>query len=463
MTTVTLCRRFAVAAFVCFFALAPSVSFGADEKKPNSLGEKTSEAFQKLRPLLEAKNWDGILTLLNSIPNVAPESYDRALILDTTSKIYMNMDQLGKAIAPLEGALKLADAHGYFPEDQVLQSVALLSRLIYNEAVSIKDRATQQKEITRAAAYLKRFLQATKAPKPDDMMFYAQLLYGQAASDPAHLNQELLREAADVIQRGMLTSIKPTEGFYQILIALFLQQSDYFRASELLELVVAKFPEKKDYWPQLMAAYLQLAGDKDEKKAREYYVRAINTIERAQSRGIMTDSKNNYNLVSIYIATEQYNQATALLYAGLKKGTIESSSTNWRILGSYYQQANKEVEALEALQEAAKLFPDQGTLELQIGEIYRSMEKTKEAREHYRLAIQKGNLDKPHIAYQLLAFAAVEFNDLDEALQAITAASKFPAFQSDKQMQSLKQHIENTINERNEAKKAKEAGTKKSV
>ena len=158
MTTVTLCRRFAVAASVCLFALAPSVSFGADEKKPNSLGEKTSEAFQKLRPLLEAKNWDGILTLLNSIPNVAPESYDRALILDTTSKIYMNMDQLGKAIAPLEGALKLADAHGYFPEDQVLQSVALLSRLIYNEAVSIKDRATQQKEITRAAADVKRFL-----------------------------------------------------------------------------------------------------------------------------------------------------------------------------------------------------------------------------------------------------------------------------------------------------------------
>lgn len=463
MTINVFSRRVAALACICLLALAPTLSRGVEEKKPNSLSEKTSEAFSKLRPLLEAKNWDAILALLNGIPNVAPESYDRALILDTTAKIYMNMDQLGKAIAPLEGALKLSDAHNYFPEDQVLQTVSLLARLIYNEAVSLKDRNQQQQEITKAAAYLKRFLQATKSPKPDDIMFYAQLLYGQAASDPAKINQALMREAAEVIERGMLASIKPTEGFYQILIALLLQQNDYPRAAELLELVVYKFPEKKEYWPQLMAAYLQLAGDKDEKKAREYYIRAINAIERAQAKGIMTDSKNNYNLVSIYIAAEQYSKATELLYAGLKKGSIESNPTNWRILGSYYQQVNKELQALEALQEAAALFPNQGMLELQIGEIYRSMEKTKDARDHYRLAIKKGSLDKPHIAYQLLAFAAMELDDWDEAYSAVTEASKFPEFQNDKQMQGLKQHIESTVNERNEAKKAKEAGAKKSV
>jgi tetratricopeptide (TPR) repeat protein len=209
-----------------------------------------------------------------------------------------------------------------------------------------------------------------------------------------------------------------------------------------------------------MAAYLQLANDKDPAKTKQYYVRAINTIERAQAAGIMTDPKSNYNLVSIYIAAEQYSRATDILYTGLKKGTIESTPNNWRILGSYFQQANKDLQALEALTEAAKLFPKEGMLELQIGEIYRGMEKTKEARDRYRLALQKGNLEKPHIAYQLLAFAAMELDDWDEANKAVQEAAKFPEFKSDKQMQNLKEHIESTVKERNEAKKAKQADAK---
>lgn len=451
--------RFA-ATLLSLCVLASGTGLRAQEKQPHSLGEKTSEAFAKLRPLMEEKNWNAILSTLSSIPNVAPDSYDRALILDTTAKIYMNMDQLDKAIQPLEEALKLSDKHGFFEQAQTLQTVSLLARLIYNEAVGIKDRAAQQVAINKAAGYLKRFLDSTKNPPADDITFYAQLLYAQATADPNRINQEMLRQAREVIEKGMLSTIHPKESFYQLLVALLLQENNYARSAELLELVVSKFPEKKDYWPQLMAAYLQLANDKDPVKTRQFYVRAINTIERAQAAGIMTDPKSNYNLVSIYIAAEQYSRATDILYAGLKKGTIESNANNWRILGSYFQQANKDLQALEALNEASKLFPKEGMLDLQIGEIYRGMEKTKEARDHYRLAIKKGNLEKPHIAYQLLAFAAMELDDWDEAHQAVQEAAKFPEFKNDKQMQNLKEHIESTVKERNEAKKAKQADAK---
>jgi tetratricopeptide (TPR) repeat protein len=459
--------RSTVAALL-LLALGLPATHAAEERQPPSFSEDTSKALQNIKPLLEAKDYNGILRLLDSIPNVKPGSYDQAYILDMKAKIFMSQEKYGQAIAPAEQALALSDQHQYFDEAATLQTVNLLARLIYAEAVNVKDKAQQQAMIAKSASYLKRYLQSAKKPTPDDTMFYAQLLYAQATTDPNHPNEAMLHEARQVIEDGMLKAIQPKEGFYQLLLALVQQENDYARSAELLELSVAKFPGKNTYWPILMASYLQLAGlEKDPAKQREFYIRAINTIERAQAQGLMQDPKNNYNLVTIYIAAGQFSKATDLLHAGLRKGTIESTLANWRILGSYYQQANKDAEAIEALKEAEKLFPKDGMVDLHIGEIYRSMEKTKEARDYYRLAIKKKDtLEKPHVAYQLLAFAAMELDDWDEALMAITEASKYPEFQKDKQMQGLKAHIETTVQERKieqeeKDKKKKEIETQK--
>jgi len=447
------------AAASLLLALGLPLSRAAEEKQPPSFSEETSKVLQNLRPLQEAKDFAGMLRLVDSIlPAAKPNSYDQAYLLDMKGKIFMQQEKYAQAIAPAEEALRISDQFNYFDEAQTLQSVNLLARLIYAEAVNNKDKAQQQAMIQRAAVYLKRYLNGSKKVTPDDTMFYAQLLYSQATADPNHINEAMLREARTVIEDGMLKTIAPKEGFYQLLLYLVQQENDYQRAADLLELTIQKFPGKSTYWPVLMASYLQMAGqEKDHDRQRELYVRAINTIERAQAQGFMTDPKNNYNLVTVYIAAGQFSRATDLLHAGLKKGTIESTLANWRILGSYYQQANKEAEAILALKEAQKLFPKEGMIDLHIGEIYRGEEKTREARDFYRSAItKKDTLEKPHIAYQLLAFAAMELDDWNEALMAITAASTYPEFAKDNQMKLLKKHIEDTVEERKAAQEEKE-------
>lgn len=449
------------AALLLALALVFSGSLRAADEKPQppEMSEKTREAFQKLKPLQDANDLDGMLKVMEGArTSAAPDSYDMAMILDTIAKVYLRKEQIAKAVEPQEAAQRLADAHpGWFDEKQTQQNVNLLARLIYADAVTVKDPVRQQQEILHAAAYLKRYLAMTKKPSADDQIFYAQLLYAQATADPNHLKTDMLHEAQQVIQDGMLSTIYPKEVFYQLLIAIVQQENDNARAIELLEQVVKKFPTKTAYWPALAGLYLQQAQmEKDEHRARESYIRLINTVERAQALGMLNDPKWNYNLVTFYIAAGQFSKATDLLHAGLKKGTIESTLANWRILGSYYQQANKDYEAIEALKEAAKLFPKEGMLELQIGEIYRGLEKTKEARDYYRLAIQKDNLEKPHVAYQLLAFAAMELDDIAEAKHAIDEADKYPEFQKDKQMQGLKKYINDTFREREEAQRAKE-------
>ncbi len=456
MTRFPIFRSGAAAALL--LALALPYGRAAEERQPPSFSEETSKALQNMRPLQEAKDYAGMLRLIDSIPNVKPGSYDQAFLLDMKGKILMQQEKYSQAIAPAEQALALSDQYHYFDEAATLQSVNILARLIYAEAVNLKDRNQQQAMIAKSASYLKRYLAGTKKPSPDDTMFYAQLLYAQATSDPAHINEPMLREARQVIEDGLLTAVTPKEGYYQLLLALVQQENDYPRSAELLELTIQKFPGKTTYWPVLMASYIQLAGqEKDPAKQKELYIRAINTIERAQAVGQLKDPKNNYNLVTFYIAAGQFSKATDLLHDGLRKGTIESTLANWRILGSYYQQANKDAEAIEALKEAEKLFPKEGMLDLHIGEIYRSLDQTKDARDAYRAAIRKKDtLDKPVVAYQLLAFAAMELDDWDEALMAITEASKYPDFQKDKQMQGLKAHIEATVQERKAAQEEKE-------
>lgn len=432
------------------------------EKKQHSLSEKTGEALKGLGPLTAEKKFDEALTLIDgALALAAPGSYDRAFLLDIKAKLYLGMDKLTPAIGPWEEAVNLHAQHQYFDEKYANDILLYLAQLIFGEAVALKDPVQQQVQITKAAGFLKRHLDSVKKPTPDTLMFYAQLLYQQASADAKNIDQALLKQAREVVERALMTAIQPKESFYKLYLAILQQQNETIQSADVLELLTKKFPGQKDYWPLLMATYLNLAGTEADKKqmerSHEYLVRAINTIERAQPLGFMKEPKDNYNLFTIYSMVGQISKAGDILHAGLKSGGIESTVANWRYLGSYYQQSNKDLQAIDALKEAQKAFPAEGMIDFQIGEIYRGMDRTKEARDFYKTALNKGKLEKPLVVWQLLAYASMELDELEEAQRAITEASKLPDFNKDAQLRSLKEHIESLVLDKAEQKKAKDA------
>jgi tetratricopeptide (TPR) repeat protein len=469
----TFCRR---TGLILALALAASpAALQAQQAQPPrerpQLAEKTSEALQKLVPLQATTppDYQGMLDIVDGVlPGVPPTSYDAAFLQNIKAKLFLGMDRYAEAIPVWERVIQLSDQHDYLDPREINDIVLYLAQIIFSEGANSKDPAVQQRAVAQASAYLKRHL--TNSPKPTlaTQMFYAQLLYQQAVANQNQVNTDLLRQAREVIEQSMQSTLQPAEGFYMLLLAILQQENDVERSADLLELLVKKFPQKRDYWPLLMSTYLNLASNEnDDLRRREHYVRAINALERAQELGFMTTPRDNYNLVTVYLTAGQYGTATDLLHAGLRNGTIESTLANWRLLGSYYQQVNKEMHAIEALKEAAKLYPDEGMVDLQIGEIYRQLEKIPEARDYYRSALKKGGLDKPVMAYQLLAYTSMELDDWPEAHRAITEAAKSPEFANDQQMVNLKKHIEATLAEREEAEKqaeeAKEKGTPKSA
>lgn len=451
-------------------ALVLAAAVGAQaqdtKKKEFSLGEKTSEAFQKLKPLQDAQNWNGMLALLDQIPNVQPGSYDEALILDMKAKIYGMTNQLSKAIAPWERVVELSDQHNYIPEKDLLNIIFYLGQLFAQEATSTKDPKLAQQHFTKALKYFRRFIEKTPRPTPEQFSTYATIVFYKAIADPNNVDQALLKEAREIIDRGLTSSIKPKDTFYQLLLALQQQQNDMAGAAEILELLLKQNPAKKDSWAMLMAIYLQLSEKSKERPelSRDYLTRAIVTFERAQAAGFMNTPKDNMTLVTLYLMANQFTKGTELLYSGMKKGIIESEPNNWRLLGRFYVEASQPQKAIEMLSEATKLFPKSGEIELQIAQIYLQLEDTKKAHAHAKAARDKGNFEsaKPYGVNYLVAYTAYEIGDLDTAAKAIAECEKYPEAQKDPQLPKLRDVVREGLAARDEKTKEKEKTKDKS-
>ena len=451
------------AALVLGLALGLPAGLLAQGSKPpaHTISEKTGAAFQQLKPLSEAKNFDGMLAVLDTItPTLDPNSYDMALVLDMRAKLYGQKEQFDKAIVAWETMLRLSDANGYFDQKATLETLLYLAQFCYQVGVNSKVPAVQQQYINKSAEYFKRWMAGTPNPSAEILMFYASILYNQAVADPKKVDMKLLKEAQNEVEKGLLGSVHPKEGLYVLLLAILQQQNDVVRSTEVLELLVKQYPTKKDYWPSLWASYLNMANDatvsekKDESKGRENYIRAINTMERAQAVGLMKTPKDNLTLVNLYLTVGQFGKATDLLYAGLKSGAIDNDPKNWQTLGYYYQQANMETKAIQVLKEAGALFPKNGQFQIQTGQIYLGLEKTRDAYSSFQDAIARGGLEKGKeaAAYQALAYAAFELEEFDAALKAVEAAEAFPEGKRDTQLPKLKDAINNAIKEREYAK-----------
>jgi tetratricopeptide (TPR) repeat protein len=458
-------RRLRIALLIAMLAPA-GLAFGqdnkgkSDNKDKNTYSEKAGEVFQKLATLVKEQNpnWNAALDLLNGlIPTLGPDSYDMAQALQTKAKLLLQKEEYAKAIEPMEKALQLSDAKDYFDMGDQLLLVDLLARLYSQEAQSTKDPVVQQQDLAKAVVYFKRWMKDSPKPNADSSLFYAQILVQQATVNPNKTDMALLKEAHVQVDSVLKTTLKPKENAYFLLYFILQQEGDIEKSANVLELLVKLYPTKSNYWQQLMATYNTLAGsyDKDPDKQRKYYIRAINTIERAQPYGFLKDSRNQYNLITLYMIAGQFGRSTELLYSGLKSGLIENDVQNWFRLQYAYQQANQPLQAIAALREAAQRFPKNGQIDFNIGQIYYGeLDDLKNANTAFRAAIAKDNLEKPYQAYIILAYTCLELNQLDDALDAVMKAKKQKDYtEGDKKLDQMEGAIRSSIEDRDAKKK----------
>jgi len=273
------------------------------------------------------------------------------------------------------------------------------------------------------------------------------MLLQQATINPNKVDIGLVKQAQVEIEKGMRLSIAPKIQFYELLLSALQQEGDFKKSADVLERLVQISPNSKTYWQPLASTYIQLANDGENE---DYYIRAILTIERAQRYGFLNTPKDNFTLVGIYLNIHQYDKAVELLHAGLHNGTIESTEENWKLLAQSYQQLHKEEQAIQSLKEAAIHFPKSGEIEIQIGQLYYTMDKIPEAYSYIKLGVSKGKVSKPAQSYFLLAYLAYETKRLDEALEYAQKCLKLDPHS--KEAQSFLNTVQGEIKDREAAK-----------
>lgn len=410
-------------------------------QQPLEFTDKTTQAFSELRPLLDSKQWDAALDLVNkTIAENDPNSYDMAVLLDTKAKLLIEgKNDYAGAIQPWEQCLQLYKAHPeYFKRNDIMSMLVNLAQINYQLVATSKDKAVQEQGINRAIAYMRVWMQAKRHPGVDQVQLYATLLYYKAVADPSHINMAALRQAGKVAQLGLELTTVPRPGFYQLLVAVSQQEGDLKKAADYLQLLVTIPGEKsqwKNYYQELVAIYNNLAGDSDKnpRQQRVYYADAINSLERAQSLGYLKQQTDNYNLVSMYYAVGQFGRAIDLLNTGLHDGGIKDSESMWKDLSYFYQEEGQNFQAIDALKEAARRYPRDGGLEFTISQIYNELNQEPQAFAAVEQAIREGGLgDHEFTAYQLYAWLAYSLKHYNRALKAIEACERLPGPAVDK-------------------------------
>ncbi len=405
---------------VAFAFVWAGVAASAQQPERNyTLTDKTSAELSKVQPLLTAKNTAGALAIIDAqIPLTDLNSYDMAILQQVKAQIYLQNNELAKAIDPLERCLTLSNAHTptFFDTKATVDFNYYLAALYFQEASGTKDPAQLRRYYDKAELYISQWVKLVPKPTPEGLSFYASLLYQRGVQDENNVDQARLKKAMEQADIGLRLSSHPRDSFYQLKLACQLQLGLNKDAAEILELLVKQKPDNKTYWQQLAALYLNTGQD----------IRSVLTMERAQAVGHMNAPKDNFNLVGIYFNIGQYEKAAELLEKGLRDGSIENEPKNWELLSYSYQQLRREYKAIGALKQAAKLFPGLGQFDYLIAQLYYSLEKPDEAFTHVSAAVKKGNLAKPHSSYLFLAYIAYELKKFEDALAAVEQALTYP-------------------------------------
>lgn len=448
-----------LAAFIA--AGVPVMVMGQQAAAPAGPAKEFSEAVSKelpkMREFFDAQNFDGALVLINGLlANAAPESYDLAWLSQTKAQILLQKGQFAEAIPPLEQMIQLSDKYGFFEKTQTTEYVFYLAQLYFQEASSSANGTLAQRKVKadKTGQYILRWLKEGNTANVDNYVTACSILYNVAVFDGDNPNKEVLQQALNYADNGLYLSPQPKDALYLLKLAIMTQQGNLKGATEILELMLAKDPTNKTYWPQLAASYLGLAGEtKVPQEQFDLNLRAILTIERAQKQGVMTTPRDNFNLVGLYINMQKFDQAIDLLEKGLRDGGIENTQQNWEFLASSYQQVNKDAKAIETLKEAAKVFPEAGSLDYQIANIYYSMDKVADAFNHAEIALKKGNLPRLGQVRMFAGFLAYELKEFEKGEAILEAAVKEDP--NAKDAQRLLRAIKDIIAERQEALKPK--------
>ena len=398
--------RAILAAILALLFAAANVSAAKEQKNeyPNStrkepkleMSSSTQRDLNKALDLVNDGKDDEAMPLLEKVlANTRASKYARALALEAEAQAASTKDDDASAIAKFREAYQL-DALPNNQQFQVLYNIAIIQ--------------LQSEKYDDALTTLDEWFKVTGAQKPQ-----AYALQGNA-----YYRTEKYQLAVDAMKKAISLSDKPSDSWYQILMASYAELDQYGEAAKVLEQQLAKDPNDAKLTTQLATVYVK--GKQDQK--------AVDLLASAKNKGLIT-SESDYKLMAqLYDQVDKPKEGATVLAEGFAKGIIKPSYDMYKLMGDSYALANDDASAIDAYGKASPLSSN-GNVDYVRGSLLMNNDRNKEAVQTLRQAVAKGGLAHPGETYILLGDAE---NNSDNLAGAKAAWEKAKGYSSTRQM-----------------------------
>lgn len=369
----------------------------ADSGKKDSGGglisQRTYNQIEQIQKLSEKEQYDKAIAAAKELLGNVGSDYEKAVVMQQMAYLYVYKDDYKTGAKYLSDALDL----NVFSDQETSDATIALAQIYFA-------MGSYQKSLD----LLTKWLPKAKDPPPQAYM-YAATSYAQLER-----YRDALPYAKKAIDLAKAKNKPIEEDWYSVLASIYTQLKQYRNAAGVLEILVASYPHKYEYWQTLSSIYMELDEDR----------KALSTLALAYKQGLVDNQGDLLRLAQLYMLDDQPYPASQVMQKGLADGKIKANSEHYEYLANTLIAAKEYRDATDALAKAAPLAKN-GELWLRQAQVFAQMHDWPNVVKAVDKATDKGDLKHPGNAYILKGMAAAEAKNVDAALSAFKHAERF--------------------------------------
>lgn len=364
-----------------------------ERKEPGALmGERAYRRFDTIQELYAQNKYQEALTAIQTYLKTDLNAYERAMGEQIHGFVLISLDRLDEAVPRFEKAIELD---------------ALPNNAHFNMMRSLAQLYASSEEWQKSIDMMTQYLRYQPMPTPEDSIMMAQN-YAQMTR---------YRDALPWIDRAINDGgAKVQESWYQLKLAIHFELKDYRGALPVLKILVARWPNKLQYWETMAGLHQELNQDAD----------ALAALMTAYDGGLITTQPKLLNLVRTSMYLDLPYQAGQILSRAIDAGQVEANEANLRLLLQAWTNAREYNRAAATIDRLAALTGD-GNLLVQKARLMMEQNQWQVTADAARQALEIGGVDKPGGAWLMIGIAEMELGNLREARRAFQQAQEFDA------------------------------------
>ncbi len=385
-------KRYATGLLIVLLWGVSSVTSTADAAKKKTLSQQTYKVLMAAQESLGAGDAPkAISSLKKLLAELESKPYEQAIVLQGLSHAHISQEDYTSAIPPLKRGIGL----GALPNEPQQRARYNLIRLYM---------ATEG--FAEAINQLKLWFTRVEKPPAEAYVMLAT----------AHLQLAHYQAAIEPLRKAIRISETPKESWYQSLLGAYNELKQYDHCTALLHTMLQRFPDRPNYWRQLVGIQL----------TQEKYRDALATMELAHLRGHVDTEQELLNLAQLYLHLNAPYKAAALIEDEIRQGHIDKTEKNWEHAANALLLARETNKAVTAL-EKAKAVLRNPQLGLRLARLYMESRHWDKAGRTLNSIINAGKLDAADTgqAWILLGIVRHEAKSMQEARAAFIQAGKY--------------------------------------